>query len=60
MTTKRKRSKAVVQDHDDLLAVALEAFPGLLGRVDRNLRFLFASHGFERIFGVSPRDIVGR
>src|ERR1700704_6691398 len=59
-STRRVAAEAALRERDSLLALALEIFPGVLSRVDRDLRYRFASHGFERIFGVSPREIVGR
>jgi two-component system cell cycle sensor histidine kinase/response regulator CckA len=49
-----------LQERDRLIAVASDSFPGLLARVDRDLRYDFASHGYERILGASLRDIKGR
>ncbi len=38
----------------------LDAFPGLIGRLDANLVYTYASDGLARLFGKTPEQVVGR
>ncbi len=37
-----------------------DSMPGLVGQVDRELRFRFANAGYQRWLGLNPRDVIGR
>lgn len=37
----------------------IEHFPGVIARVDRELRYTYASPGYERWFGKDPESIIG-
>jgi two-component system sensor histidine kinase UhpB len=56
----RLRAVAREGDRERQLGVLADNFPGLVSRVDRNLRYRFASRGYERVFGIPPSDVVGR
>ena len=56
----RLRGLAEARDRERQLSVIADNFPGLVSRVDRDLRYRFASRGHGRIFGIAPADIVGR
>ncbi len=58
--TERKQAERAVRQRERQLSAITDNIPGLVSRVDRNLRYLFASQGYKRIFGLSPEDVVGR
>jgi PAS domain S-box-containing protein len=56
----RLRGRADLRDRDRHLTVIADNFPGLVARLDRDLRYRFASAGFEHRFGVPAASLVGR
>ncbi|MCZ2439743.1 MAG: PAS domain S-box protein [Burkholderiales bacterium] len=56
----RVRAEEALRERERELAKVLEHMPGLVSRVDRDGRYLFASPGYERWFGRPVSDIVGR
>ena len=56
----RLRGVARERDRERQILVLADNFPGWVSRVDRNLRYRFASRGYERVFGIPPGDVVGR
>ena len=51
---------AALRERDNLIAAVTEHLPGVVGSVDLDLRYRFASRGYERIFGISPDAMLGR
>ncbi|HWP35960.1 MAG TPA: PAS domain S-box protein [Gemmatimonadales bacterium] len=45
---------------DLLLAVVTDYFPGLVSRIGRDLRYRYASAGYQRIMGIPPDRMIGR
>ncbi len=41
------------------LQLLIDNIPGLISRVDRNLRYLFANAEYERVFGTAAEDVIG-
>jgi PAS domain S-box-containing protein len=58
--TARVQIEEVLRERERELAQVLEHMPGLVSRVDREGRYLFASPGYERWFGRPVSDIIGR
>ncbi len=42
------------------LSIIVDNIPGLVSNVDKNLRYLYASKDYERIFGVPREKVVGK
>lgn len=53
-----ERTEALRQS-DSHLTHLIEHFPGPISRVNRELRYLYASPGYEQWFGRDPKSIVG-
>lgn len=58
--TQRKLTEEMLRNREQLLLTIANNFPGLVSHVDRDLRYRFASIGYERIFGWSPVAAVGK
>jgi PAS domain S-box-containing protein len=56
----RLRGLVEVRDRERQLAIIGDNFPGLVARLDRDLRYRFASAGFAQRFGLPPESVVGR
>jgi PAS domain S-box-containing protein len=57
--TERKKIETDLLEQRRHLRAVTDNLPGLAGRVDRDLRYLYASAGYRR-FGREPHEIVGR
>ncbi len=55
-----KRAKEMLIERERDLSAVVDNLPGLVSRVDRDLRYRFASKGYERVFGFRPQDVIGR
>ncbi len=42
------------------LSIIIDNIPGLVSHVDNNLRYLYASKGYERFFGIPSEKVVGK
>ncbi|MEQ1518572.1 MAG: PAS domain S-box protein, partial [Usitatibacteraceae bacterium] len=58
--TERKRIEAALQATMNELRLITNAVPGLISRIDRNLRFVFANEGYIKRFERPLAEIVGR
>lgn len=58
--TQRKLTEEMLRNREQQLLTIANNFPGLVAHVDRDLRYRFASMGYERIFGLSPVAMVGK
>jgi two-component system cell cycle sensor histidine kinase/response regulator CckA len=58
--TERKRAEEVLRKRERELSIIIDNMPGLVSHVDRDLRYVYASKGYERMFGVPPQQVVGR
>src|SRR5690606_23772654 len=58
--TQRKRIEESLQQEQEQLATLTDNLPGIAARVDRDLRYLYASRGHEQLYGVAPHRIIGR
>lgn len=58
--TQRKRIEESLQQEQEQLATLTDNLPGIAARVDRDLRYLYASRGHEQLYGVAPHRILGR
>jgi PAS domain S-box-containing protein len=56
----RLRGLVAARDRERQLAIIGDNFPGLVARLDRDLRYRFASAGFAQRFGLPPESVVGR
>jgi PAS domain S-box-containing protein len=54
-----KRAEEAKVQSETQLSRLIEHFPGAIARVDRDLRYIYASPGFERWFGKDPESIIG-
>jgi len=57
--TDRKQAEQAFSDHERELALIVNNIPGLVSRVDRDLHYLYASEGYQRVFGIDPQRVVG-
>jgi two-component system, cell cycle sensor histidine kinase and response regulator CckA len=57
--TERKEADKALREREKQLALVTGNFPGLTSSVDRNLRYRFASTGYDRIFGKPSTAVVG-
>ncbi len=58
--TQRKLTEEMLRNREQQLLTIANNFPGLVSHVDRDLRYRFASIGYEWIFGLSPVAIIGK
>ncbi len=49
-----------LKERERELSLIANHLPGLVSHFDRDLRYQFANDGYERWFGISPGDVVGR
>lgn len=49
-----------LSQREQQLSIIVDTIPGLVSHVDNNLRYLYASKGYERLFGIPPEKVVGR
>jgi PAS domain S-box-containing protein len=57
--TERKEAEKALREREKQLLLVTDNFPGLVSTVDKDLRYRFASAGYERIFGILSIDVVG-
>jgi len=57
--TERKEAEKALREREKQLLLVTDNFPGLVSRVDKDLRYRFASAGYERIFGILSIDVMG-
>ena len=60
MRAKLTTSLAHLRDREGQLSLITDNLPGLVARVDRDLRYLFVNAQYERWFGLPPAAIIGR
>ncbi len=58
--TERMEGEEVLRKSEKQLALTTDNFPGLVSILDTNLCFKFASNGFEKLLGASPKKIIGK
>jgi two-component system, cell cycle sensor histidine kinase and response regulator CckA len=58
-TTERKEAEKILREREKQLLLVTNNFPGLVSTVDKDLRYQFASAGYERIFGILSVDVIG-
>ena len=49
-----------LRDREKYVSALAENIPGLVSHVDKNLRYQFASRGYERLFGKHPDEMIGK
>ncbi len=49
-----------LSQREQQLSIIIDNIPGLVSNVDKNLRYLYASKGYERFFGIPPEKVVGK
>ena len=60
MRAKLTTSLTHLRDREGQLSLITDNLPGLVARVDRDLRYLFVNAQYERWFGLPPAAIIGR
>lgn len=57
--TGKKQDELALREGKEQLDLIVRHFPGLVARIDRDLRYRYASPGYEEWFGIPPADILG-
>jgi two-component system, cell cycle sensor histidine kinase and response regulator CckA len=58
--SERKEAEKILRAREKHLSMVTDNFPGLVSSVDKDLRYRFASGGYERVFGIPSMEVVGR
>ncbi len=58
--TERKKAEEELTNREKQLTLTTDNFPGLVSILDTCFRFKFVSKGFERIFNITPEQVVGK
>jgi PAS domain S-box-containing protein len=56
----QQRAEEALRDREKQLSLITNNLPGIVSRVDRDLRYLFVNATYERWFGSPPEAILGR
>ncbi len=57
--THQQATATALRKHAQELQLLVDNIPGLISRVDRDLRYLFANQEFDRVFGWAAEDVIG-
>lgn len=58
--TAQYQARRALEDRERQLSAITDALPGPVSRVDREGRYLFANAAYERWFGLTAAEVVGR
>jgi len=56
----RKKAEEDLRKQKEELALILNNLPGVVSRINRDLKFLYASEGYRRNYGITPDQIIGK
>jgi PAS domain S-box-containing protein len=58
--TDRRQAEKALAESENRRRLIMDAAPALISYVDRNLRYRLVNSAYERWFGASPRDLIGK
>lgn len=58
--TERSRTEAIRRGREHELRMITNHLPATISRLDRSMKYLFVNQPYERMFGISRAEIVGR
>lgn len=57
--TARKKDEEVLREREEQLELIIRHYPGMVARVDHDLRYRYASPRYEEWFGMAPSAVLG-
>jgi PAS domain S-box-containing protein len=58
--TDRRRAERSLAESEKQRRLVMDAAPAIIGYLDRNLRYRMVNSAYQRWFGISPRDLIGK
>jgi diguanylate cyclase (GGDEF)-like protein/PAS domain S-box-containing protein len=59
-STRLKQAITQLKESENRMRAITDNTPALIAQLDNNQRYLFANGYFKRIFGIDPKDLIGR
>jgi diguanylate cyclase (GGDEF)-like protein/PAS domain S-box-containing protein len=59
-STRLKQAITQLKESENRMRAITDNTPALIAQLDNNQRYLFANGYFTRIFGIDPKDLIGR